>query len=68
MTTITPETQPLLLTVKRTAELLSIQPRSVRRWVKDGQLPSVRLPSGGIRIPADAVTSILRSHSDDADA
>jgi excisionase family DNA binding protein len=33
-----------LLTVAQVAETLKVSPFSVRRWVRDGQLPAVKLP------------------------
>ncbi len=33
-------------------------PRTIRRLRQRGQLPYVRLPSGAIRIPADAVDAV----------
>jgi excisionase family DNA binding protein len=50
---------PALLEVGLVAELLSVSPNTVYAWARAGQIESVKLPSGGIRIPAKAVADIL---------
>src|SRR5262245_32132851 len=49
-----------LLTANEAAKLLRVHPSTVRRWVGLGQIPAVRLPSGQIRVPRQAVERLLR--------
>lgn len=51
-------TQPLLTTGEVAAEL-SVDPDTVRRWVKDGLLAAVVLPSGVLRFKRSEVDRIL---------
>ena len=37
-----------------------MDPKTVRRWLKAGKLPYVRLPGGERRIPQDVLDAILR--------
>jgi len=46
-----------MLTVQEVAKELRVNPETVRRWVRSGRLPSVRLPH--IRIPSDAVKDLI---------
>jgi excisionase family DNA binding protein len=41
---------PAVVGVRAAAALLSAGERSVWRWIADGKLPAVRLPSGRVRI------------------
>lgn len=59
MTVITPKTEALLITVSRAAELLCVHPATVRRWIREGKLSSVKLPGGGVRVRAESVTEIV---------
>jgi excisionase family DNA binding protein len=38
-----------LLTLKQVAELLNVHPNTLRRWIKDGRIPSYRISSRGDR-------------------
>jgi excisionase family DNA binding protein len=38
-----------LLTAREVAERLGVSPATVLRWVRRGELPAIRLPSGAIR-------------------
>ncbi len=49
-----------MLTVQEVAKELRVNPETVRRWVRSGRLPSVRLPH--IRIPSDAVKDLIRAN------
>ncbi|CAJ1505249.1 helix-turn-helix domain-containing protein [[Mycobacterium] burgundiense] len=53
-TTFTPPTvdgvPASVVTVPVAAALLNAGQRSVWRWIADGQLPALRLPSGSVRI------------------
>ncbi|MDY0060039.1 MAG: helix-turn-helix domain-containing protein [Myxococcota bacterium] len=48
-----------LLTVAEVAELLAVDPESVRKWIRDGRLPSVRI-SRLRRVPRSAVDRVAR--------
>lgn len=49
-----------MLTTRQAAELLAVDRATVARYVRLGQLPAIRLPSGHIRIPKEAVERLLR--------
>lgn len=51
-----------LLTVTQIAEKLQVADSTVRRWVRTGLVEVTRLPSGGIRIPADAIDALSPEH------
>lgn len=48
-----------MLTVQEVANELRVSKETVRRWVRSGRLPSVRLPH--IRIPSDVVKDLIRT-------
>jgi excisionase family DNA binding protein len=52
-----------LLTINEAAgpELLRMHPRTVRRHVKEGRLPHVRI-GGAIRIPEDALNALIAAN------
>lgn len=50
--------QPLL-TTGEVAAALSVDPETVRRWVKDGKLRAVELPSGVLRFKRSDIDRIL---------
>lgn len=50
---------PPLLTTGEVADALSVGPDTVRRWVKDGKLAAVELPSGVLRFKRADVERIL---------
>jgi excisionase family DNA binding protein len=52
-----------LLTARTVAELLGVCAETVLRWVRDGQLPAIRLPGGAIRIPESDLHDWLRSRA-----
>lgn len=39
-----------LLTARAVADLLDVCPETVLRWIRNGELPAIRLPGGAIRI------------------
>lgn len=39
-----------LLTIEQAADIIGVHPRTLTRWVTDGALKAVRLPSGRYRI------------------
>lgn len=43
----------MLITVQEFARVCRRSPRTVRRWVREGAVTPVRLPSGGLLIPVD---------------
>lgn len=51
-------TQPLL-TTGEVATALAVDPDTVRRWVKDGKLTAVSLPSGVLRFKRSEIDRIL---------
>ena len=51
---------PELLTVRQLADFLSVHEGTVRRWVRDGELPATKLPGGGVRIAKGEVLELLR--------
>lgn len=40
-------------TVKEVANKLNVQEQTIRKWIKDGRLPAVKLNGTTIRIPED---------------
>lgn len=49
-----------LLTPREAAEILNVDPATVRRYVRLGMLPARRLPSGYIRLRREDVEKLLR--------
>jgi excisionase family DNA binding protein len=49
--------RPDLLTPAEAAARLGVTTKTVRRWAEAGLIEAVRLPSGQLRYPADAVTA-----------
>ncbi|HEY4918012.1 MAG TPA: helix-turn-helix domain-containing protein [Solirubrobacteraceae bacterium] len=56
--------RPQLLTVAQAASLLSVNERTVRRWIAGERVPYLRLPSGEYRIPQGALLASLRGNYD----
>lgn len=56
-------TRPLLTTGEVATEL-AVDPDTVRRWVKDGKLTAVVLPSGVLRFKREDVDRILTPDTD----
>jgi excisionase family DNA binding protein len=52
-----------LVTVGRVATLLQVNIATVDRWIRDGTIPYVTLPSGSRRIPQQAILDSLGEHS-----
>lgn len=48
-----------MLTVEEVAKELRVSKETVRRWVRNGQLPCVKLPRG-IRIPNEVIKDFIR--------
>jgi len=55
--------QPLL-SIPEAAEILGSSQSSVRRWIKNGRLKAIKLPSGRRKVRREEVDAILAS--DDA--
>lgn len=54
-------TLPRLLRTGEVAEALAVDPDTVRRWVREGKLAAVELPSGVLRFRREDVDRILGS-------
>lgn len=50
-----------MLTVEEVARELRVSKETVRRWVRSGQLPCIKLPRG-IRIPSEVIKDLIRSN------
>lgn len=50
-----------LLTASDVARLLNTSADTVRRWARDKQLPSVVLPSGGLRFRRADIDALINS-------
>lgn len=49
----------MLLKIKDVAQALNVHRASVERWIKDGKLNAVKLPSGYYRIPEEELNRLL---------
>jgi len=54
-----PETR--MLTVEEVANELRVSKETVRRWVRNGRLPCIKLPRG-IRIPSEVIKDFIRTN------
>ncbi len=54
-----------LLTASEMAQILRVDPSTIRRWAVEGRLRAVRLPSRGVRIPRSEVEKLLASAETD---
>lgn len=54
-----------MLTVNQVADLLNVHHRTVRRWIKEGQLAAFKV-GGSIRIAEESVNSAMRSTTNTA--
>jgi excisionase family DNA binding protein len=52
-----------LLTARTVAELLDVCAETVLRWIRNGQLPAVRLPGGAVRIIESDLDDWLKSRA-----
>ncbi len=50
-----------MLTVEEVASELRVSKETVRRWVRNGQLPCIKLPRG-IRIPREVIKDLIRTN------
>jgi excisionase family DNA binding protein len=53
-----------LLTTREAAEQFEVSPGTVRRWIREGQIPAVTHPSGRRRVRRSDVEAILRAKND----
>jgi excisionase family DNA binding protein len=56
-----------LITPREAAEILNVDPATVRRYVRLGLLPAKRLPSGYIRLKRADVEQLLRDEDQRGD-
>ena len=52
-----------LVTAEEVAERLRLRPDTVRRWTREGRIPSIRLSAKVIRFDLDDVEAALRRES-----
>lgn len=52
-----------LLTARVVAELLDVCSETVLRWIRNGELPAIRLPGGAVRITEPELRDWLRSRA-----
>jgi len=53
-----------LLRSGEVAELLGVDRHTVVKWIKEGKIRAIKLPSGRYRIPESEVRKILEGGSD----
>lgn len=56
-----PTSELVYLSLHQVADRVGVSLRTVRRWIRDGRLPYVRLPSGSIRISVLELERLIRS-------
>jgi excisionase family DNA binding protein len=54
----------LLLTTGEAARKLRTSDETIRRWIAEGKLPAITLPSGQFRIRDEDVEAILRGDTE----
>lgn len=52
-----------LLTARAVADMLDVCAETVLRWIRNGELPAIRLPGGAVRIVDDELWDWLRSRA-----
>ena len=58
------EKKERLLRSGEVAELLGVDRHTVVKWIKEGKIRAIKLPSGRYRIPESEVRKILEGGSD----
>ena len=53
------EQTPMIYTVDEAAFLLSVSTSSIRRWIRNGSLKTVRLGTGVVRIELDELVDFI---------
>jgi excisionase family DNA binding protein len=51
--------RPSLLTTSEVAELCQVTPNTVSRWVREGRIAAIALPSGLLRFRREDVEALL---------
>jgi len=49
----------MLLSVSEVAEKLGVSKQTVWRWIREGKLKVVKLPSGRYRIPSEELEKVI---------
>ena len=52
-----------LLTARAVADVLGVSTETVLRWVRRGELPAIRLPSGALRFPESTLDAWLAARA-----
>lgn len=52
-----------LYTLAEVAELMAVDPRTVKRWAKDGKLAVIMTPGGKYRVPAAEVERLMSAEA-----
>jgi putative resolvase len=47
----------------RAAAILSVHPRTLKRWGRDGHIRLIELPGGQFRVPCTEITRLLAASS-----
>ena len=50
---------PFYVTVAEVADVLRVDPSTVRRWIEKGDLEAITLPSGIYRVPRHALDRLV---------
>jgi excisionase family DNA binding protein len=56
---------PSLLTANEVAEEFRLDPETIRRWARDGQIKSIRLPSGLYRFRREDIEAMLATSTEE---
>jgi len=48
-----------LVRIKEAARQLAVSPGTIRRWRREGRLPLVRLPGGGVRVRVADINKLV---------
>jgi excisionase family DNA binding protein len=52
-----------LLTAREVADIIGVSSETILRWVRRGQLSAIRLPSGALRFPEQALQDWLAARA-----
>lgn len=58
-------TQPDLLTIPQVAERLQVSPWTIRAWIRDRELPHIRMGRRVIRVKREALDAFVGKHGID---